>query len=50
MGAQRIVAGNWKMNKSFQDGLELVKSVANESIPADVQVILGVPYIHLQAA
>lgn len=50
MGAQRIVAGNWKMNKSFHDGLELVKAMTNEPIPSDVQVILGVPYIHLQAA
>ncbi len=50
MSAQKIVAGNWKMNKSFQDGLDLVNSIAKEDIPADVQVILGVPYIHLQAA
>lgn len=50
MSAQRIVAGNWKMNKSYQDGLDLVKSIAKEDIPADVQVIMGVPYIHLQAA
>ena len=47
---KKIVAGNWKMNKNLSDGIHLsleVNKYLNET-PQDVEVILGVPFIHLQ--
>ncbi len=46
---KNIVAGNWKMNKTLEEGLTLAKEV-NESLKgADLKcdVILGTPFIHL---
>ena len=47
---KRIVAGNWKMNKTLKDGLELAGNIneilkTKENRPAEV--ILSPPYIHL---
>lgn len=47
---KKIVAGNWKMNKTLQEGVELAKEV-NEKVKAadakNVTVIVGTPFIHL---
>jgi triosephosphate isomerase len=48
---QKIVAGNWKMNKTYDEGLELAREV-NEYLrykegAEGVSVILGTPFIHL---
>ncbi|MDE7074402.1 MAG: triose-phosphate isomerase [Odoribacter sp.] len=47
---KKIVAGNWKMNKTLQGGVELAKEV-NEKVKAaaatNVTVIVGTPFIHL---
>ena len=47
---KKIVAGNWKMNNSLQEGirlsLEIVKMVKDE-VKDDVTVILAPPFIHL---
>ncbi|MDE5638365.1 MAG: triose-phosphate isomerase, partial [Odoribacter sp.] len=47
---KKIVAGNWKMNKTLQEGIELAKEV-NSKVKAlnvpQVKVIIGTPYIHL---
>jgi triosephosphate isomerase len=46
---KNIVAGNWKMNKTLQEGIELAKEVnellKNAAINCDV--VLGSPFIHL---
>jgi triosephosphate isomerase (TIM) len=46
---QKIVAGNWKMNKTLQEGIALAQEV--ESLAAGVnngaKVILCTPFIHL---
>jgi triosephosphate isomerase (TIM) len=46
---KNIVAGNWKMNKTLQEGIELAKevnaSVANISPKCDI--VLGTPAIHI---
>lgn len=48
---KNIVAGNWKMNKNFQEGIELAKglneALANKTPNCDV--IIGTPFIHLAA-
>lgn len=38
--AQKIVAGNWKMNLQFNEGVELVNGILGGSKPADVNVMV----------
>ncbi|MCH4895983.1 triose-phosphate isomerase [Marinilabiliaceae bacterium JC040] len=50
---KNIVAGNWKMNKSLDQGLELVNDINKEveklnNLNADI--IIGTPFIHLADA
>ena len=46
---KNIVAGNWKMNKTLDEGLALAKDVNELLKGADLKcdVILGTPFIHL---
>ena len=43
-----IVAGNWKMNKTYDEGRDLAKEVVSKLQPSEVKVIFGTPYIHLK--
>ena len=48
----KIVAANWKMNKSFDEGLELAAEIVQRLARTDqhgIQVILLAPFIHLEA-
>ncbi|MBQ2056635.1 MAG: triose-phosphate isomerase, partial [Bacteroidaceae bacterium] len=45
----KIVAGNWKMNKNLQEGVELAKEL-NTILAADkpnCDVVICTPFIHL---
>lgn len=49
---KKIIAGNWKMNKSYAEGVQLaseiialLKTIDNK----DVQIILASPFVHLQS-
>ena len=46
---KKIVAGNWKMNTTVPEGVELAKAVlaASEGVPADVKLIIATPFTHL---
>jgi triosephosphate isomerase (TIM) len=44
---KKIVAGNWKMNKTLQEGVELAKTINRQVEDKDVVVILCTPFIHL---
>ncbi len=46
---QNIVAGNWKMNKNLQEGVELAKELqsALASSKPNCRVVIGTPFIHL---
>ena len=49
---KKIVAGNWKMNKNYTDGLSLFSEVVNmakDELIGDQQVIVCAPYIHLHS-
>lgn len=49
---QKIVAGNWKMNKNLDEGLKLASELINmiqDELIDDVKIILAPPYIHLQS-
>ena len=50
MSRKNIVAGNWKMNKTYEDGLALIGALVNQSHPKNSLVIIGTPFIHLKAA
>ena len=44
-----IVAGNWKMNTTVPEGVELAKAVVEKSqvLPANVELIVAPPFTHL---
>jgi triosephosphate isomerase (TIM) len=44
---KKIVAGNWKMNKTLQDGIELARTINQQVTKKDVHVVLCTPFIHL---
>lgn len=47
---RKIVAGNWKMNTTLKEGLELAKAVkenAESGLPDGVSVIVAPPFTHL---
>jgi len=47
---KKIVAGNWKMNKSLDEGLALASEVVNivkDEVTDDVTAVLCTPFIHL---
>lgn len=47
---KKIVAGNWKMNNTLDEGLKLASEVVNmvkDERQGDVIVVLGTPFIHL---
>jgi triosephosphate isomerase len=50
----KIVAGNWKMNKTFQEADELVSNildrVEDSGKPADVDIVLCTPHPYLELA
>lgn len=44
---RKIVAGNWKMNTTVEEGRALATDIANQSIPEGVTLILAPPFTHL---
>ena len=46
---KHIVAGNWKMNTTVPEGIELAKAVVAGAaqVPADVKLIIATPFTHL---
>lgn len=52
MSRKKIVAGNWKMNKDYQTGLELISEAVymiKDELHKDVTTIFATPYIHLSS-
>ncbi len=45
---RKIIAGNWKMNKTFDEGVQLVTDVLSRLDNKDVVVIFAPPFIHLK--
>jgi len=49
---KKVIAGNWKMNKTLSEGVSLIMEINNalrDRTPA-CEIILAVPYIHLWSA
>ena len=49
MKRKRIVAGNWKMNKTFGEGRDLARDIVEGLEPGEGLVILCPPFVHLNA-
>jgi len=50
---KNIVAGNWKLNNTLDEGLALTSEVVNmakDEVNNDVVIVLGTPFIHLSSA
>lgn len=51
--ARKIVAGNWKMNKTVNEGVQLIEDLKNELAKvevSDVTVVVSPPYVNLSEA
>ncbi len=46
---QLIVAGNWKMNKNYEEGRDLAKDIVERLQPSQVIVVMATPFIHLNS-
>jgi len=46
---KKIVAGNWKMNKTLQEGIALAQEIEKmaSGVPGEVELIIAPPFIHL---
>jgi len=43
---KNIVAGNWKMNKTFPEGVELIQQIVNQSdVVKNIELIIAPPFI-----
>lgn len=50
---KKIVAGNWKMNKNFDEGIKLIQKINDKITSPDVpkvRVVVAPPFIHLEKA
>lgn len=45
----KLVAGNWKMNKSLEEGAQLVSDILAQLPPLNGRVVFATPYIHLSS-
>ena len=45
---KKIAAGNWKMNNTRAEAVQLAEALAQVTIPEDTKVILGVPFVFIQ--
>ncbi len=50
MHRQQIVAGNWKMNLTLQEGARLIRQIVEGTTAETPQLILCPPFIHLAQA
>ena len=49
---KKIIAGNWKMNKNFEEGMALVSEVSNmvkDEYTGSAEVVFIPPFIHINA-
>ncbi len=49
---KKIIAGNWKMNKTLEEGLSLASEVINmaeDEVSKEVTLVMNVPFTHLYA-
>src|SRR3569832_1685478 len=47
---KKIVAGNWKMNTTFPEGMQLMEDILKGATQSTVVKIIATPFIHLTEA
>lgn len=49
---KKLVAGNWKMNMTFSEGIDLINNILNQApnIPQGVELLIAPPFIHTSEA
>lgn len=50
MARRNIAAGNWKMNKTSEEAIELFEKIVDINVPEGVEVIMATPAIYLDWA
>ncbi len=45
-----IIAGNWKMNKTVKEGIDLINEIKKIDLNKDVEALVCVPFTHLTEA
>lgn len=45
---KKIVAGNWKMNTSFEEAKTLVEKIKSNIVSTDVEIIVNPPFVYCQ--
>lgn len=48
MSRRKIAAGNWKMNKNYDDALQLIRDISATNPPKEIHTVLAVPSIYLK--
>ena len=48
MSRRKIAAGNWKMNKNYDDALQLIRDISATNSPKDIHTVLAIPSIYLK--
>ncbi|MES2566475.1 MAG: triose-phosphate isomerase [Bacteroidota bacterium] len=49
MNRQKIVAGNWKMNKSFEEAKALVQMILNKEVNSNITKIIIPPFPYIES-
>lgn len=49
MNRNRVIAGNWKMNTTRNDALQLVTALEQSSVPDGAEVVIFPPFVWLEA-
>ncbi|MBC7862540.1 MAG: triosephosphate isomerase, partial [Bacteroidia bacterium] len=47
MGRQKIVAGNWKMNKNFSEAKQLAEEIISKNSKSEILKIIFPPFLYL---
>ncbi len=47
---QKIVAGNWKMNKNLKESQQLIQDLIDANVNTNAKIIIAPPYTNLQMA
>ncbi len=42
-----IIAGNWKMNNTINEGLQLVEEIKSYKLNEDIEAVICVPFVCL---
>lgn len=50
MARKKIAAGNWKMNKTYDEAHELIRAISATNPPKDIHTVLGIPSPYLKDA